>query len=115
MTVGLEADTARGVPRGMKYSQLGLADPDKIVIMQPYIRAGRSFAAQNPGKGFVHHFSQAIGVQFVNKKSGACGRFERFIAGRVIGMTVGVNDMGYPVLQLLGFGQNTIGFKGGIN
>jgi hypothetical protein len=93
---------------------LGLADLNKIVILQPYIRAGRSFAAQNPGKSFVHHFSQAIGVQFVNKKSGAGGRVERFISGRVVGMTMSVNDVGYPVLQPLGFGQNTIGFKGRI-
>lgn len=32
----------------------------------------------------------------------------------MIGMTVGINNMGYPVLLLLGFGQNVISFKGRI-
>lgn len=53
---------------------------------------------------FVQHFSKAIGVQFMNEELGAGSRFECFISGRVIGMTVGINNMGYPVLLLLGFG-----------
>jgi hypothetical protein len=59
----------------------------------------------------VHHLSQAISVQFVNKEFGAGGRFKRLIAGRVVGMTVGVNDVGYPVLQPFSFGQNAIRVK----
>jgi hypothetical protein len=50
----------------------------------------------------------------VNKEFGFGGRFERSIAGRVVGMAVGVNDVGDPVLQPLRFGQNVIGFKGGV-
>ena len=64
---------------------------DKIIVSQQNIRLGGSFAPEHPGKGFVHHFSQAIGIQFVNKEFGAGGRFERFISGRVVGMTVSVS------------------------
>jgi len=44
-------------------------------------------------------------------EAGAGGRFESLIAGRVVGMTMGVNDVGSPVLQPFCFGQNSIGFN----
>ena len=37
------------------------------------------------------------------QEPGAGGRLERLVSGRVIGMPVGVDNMGYPALHSLGF------------
>lgn len=46
---------------------------------------------------------------------GAGGRFECLIAGGVVGMTVSVDDVSYPVLPPLGLGQDAICVEGRID
>ena len=102
MTVGVKAHTTRGVPRRVNYSQVCvITDLDEIVIIQKNIRRRRSFAPQYPGKGFVHHLAQSVGIQFVYEVLGTGGSLNRLVSGGVIRMPVGIDDMGDPVFQAI--------------
>jgi len=113
--VMVQAYAAGGVAGGVDDGQHGAADGDIVPVFQAHIRLGGPPAAKNPGHGAVGHGAQPVGIVLVDTDFGMGGGFDGSISGNVVGMAVGVDDMGDPETRSFGLGQDFVGIEGRVD
>ena len=115
VSVIVQAYPTRCVAGGMDNRNIGTADGDGIPVFQEHVRFWGAPAAKDPGQGAVGHGTQPAGIGPVDVNFGMGGCFDGSVAGNVVGMAVGVDDVGDPETRGFGLCQNFAGFKGRVD